>query len=747
MHNMHLEKLRRPLRNMPSPILLILILLSIAMSLTAYSNAQNQRNISPPTEVDGFLPYAVTSSNQGNITISKDNILIEALPATQPRVIVYASTADFEWNFSATCLSASNSTHPIAFSIDWNFGEFLVWSQPSVGWFYNFRPNDTNSDNWNSIGTYLWRNFTVGVQYDIAINWQKLSNSVNLSLLISSVSWDSESLTTTKIPVPPNTNIEYSSLYLESWADANRYSLTRFENSKLSSHNSIKFTQQAPFLNLAVLWGTIGVLVLMALVLIEKISQLVSSSGRSARSYSLESQGSKTKITGFLRRTEASFKKYRIVILLFIIFGVLRVFLAAFTPGHSFDTHTEKAWLNIFQSKGLFAIFPYSDILPPFMGLRPIFPYPPVLAYILAFIPSLPTQTNLASVMIRLPGIAGDLLLGVVVFLALKNRGVFSIAVPALILSLLNLVDSSVWGQYDSIVALFIVLAVWLVASKRIELGWIFMALAVCTKQTSLVVVPALLLLSLKQKSWSRLFYGVLAFVTVFFLIWYPFVQNGTSLDFAIGASGLRLWTPGGGLDPVSPEGGGGTSIWAFNIWPLITTSFNGQTPVAGIIGVKDTLPNQFLFFSYFQAGIILFALAYVILAMRTWKSTSLQDTFLQFGLLLLAFYILPTRVHERYLLFGLSFLPLVYGTSKRIIGSYIILLMTYFLTLGYSLIDGPWRGSAGLFSPIVNSIYSDYGLIILCLINVIVFLSLMISTSSVFARLRKHYLKKQGQG
>ncbi len=185
---MRLEKLRVSLRNLPLPIFLILIILSTAMSITAYSNAQNQRNISSPTEVNGFLPCSVTSNGQGYLTISKDNLLIEALPETQPRAIVYASTADFEWNFSATYLYASNSTHPIAFSINWNFGEFLVWSKPSVGWFYNFRPNGTDSGGWNSAGTFLGTNFnlTQGSHYDIAIKWHKLSESVSLNVSISS---------------------------------------------------------------------------------------------------------------------------------------------------------------------------------------------------------------------------------------------------------------------------------------------------------------------------------------------------------------------------------------------------------------------------------------------------------------------------------------------------------------------------------------------------------------------------------
>ncbi len=338
---------------------------------------------------------------------------------------------------------------------------------------------------------------------------------------------------------------------------------------------------------------------------------------------------SQIKVVNFFKRIKLFVSRYWIVILLFIFFAALRLLLGGLTPGHSFDTYAAKAWINIFQSKGIFAIYTYSDTLSPFMGLRPVFPYPPVMAYIFALLSSLPVQANLVSIVIKLPGIIGDMLLGAVVFVALRNRGYMSIAIPALILSLLNFVDSSIWGQYDSIVALFMILAVWLVASKRMELGWIFMALAVCTKQTSLIILPALFVLSLKQRSWSRLFYGLLLFAAVTFFIWYPFIQNGLSTDFAVGTSGLRLWTPGGGLDPVSPEGGGGTSIWAFNIWPLITT-FNGQDPVAGIIGgVKDTLPNQFLIFSYFQLGMILFSLIYVILATRIWKASTPKDVIL----------------------------------------------------------------------------------------------------------------------
>jgi hypothetical protein len=733
---------------MPLEIFLVLILLATVLSLTVFANNQNQVNISKPTEVDGFLPYGVTTNNIGKINVSEENILIEALPATQPRAIVYASTADFKWNFSATCLYADTSTHPITFSIDWGIGEFLLWIQPSVGWFYNFRPNDTIGDNWDSAGKYIGKNLTLNSKYNFEVLWQKNASTVDLSLLISSVSWDNDSIINAKIPVPQKSNIEYAKLSFESWANINNTSLTIFDNSKLLSYNSSKFTQQSPSLNILLIYATLSAWILVAVGAIEKTRQFMNRPNALSLDFSFFLCPFKARIGYFFRDYNQKIRKYWIVISLFVFFGVFRFVIASVTPGHTFDIHTENAWLNIIQTKGVQAIFPLSDTLSPMIGLRPVFPYPPIIAYMLALVSGFGQPANFNSFIVRLPGIVGDLFLGGIIFLILRKRGNLATAIAALFLSLLNFVDSSIWGQYDSVVAIFLILAVWFVATKRAGLGWAFMALAVCTKQTSLVILPALFILSFRQKSWSKIIYGVIVFVTVFFVIWYPFIQTGTSTDFALGASGLRLWSPGGGLDPVAPEGGGGTSIWAFNIWPLITTAFNGQTPVQSIIGsFKDTSSNQFLIFSYFQLGLILFGLVYAILLLRIWKSSNLQNTIFQFGLIMLAFYILPTRVHERYLFFGLAFLPLFYGKSKRIVVSYLILLTTFSLTLFYGLTNGPLRSPSGIFDSIINTLFSDFGLLTLCIINIAVFLVLMVSTSNIFPRILKLKRLNRNQG
>jgi Gpi18-like mannosyltransferase len=730
----YIHRIRGFTNNISLAVFLVLLFLAVSMSFVAYLSTQNNAFLEVPSEIDGFLSYAVPTNNQGNITIVQDSLRIETLPSSQPIAIVNALTNDFDWNFSAIAIEANGTSHPIAVSVDWKYGEFLAWSQPSAGWFYNYRSNETT---WASTGIFIG-NFTINEQYNFSIQWRKVSDYVNLNFSISGSGINKSQPISISTSIPPNTNIEYSRISLESWAADSSHGITRFYNNKVLCFNSLKFAEQNQLTNSAFLLGTLIIWVLTIWVVIWKRATLFSSVTLSKRVFYKINLLSPNKVIGLFKKLKLSLRHYWFVILIFIFFAALRLALAEFTLGHVFDEYASKAWLNIIQTKGVFSLYSYSDMLAPFLGLRPVFPYPPIIGYLLALFSNIPDKSNLIPIVIKLPGIVADLLLGAVVFVALKNRGLVSIAVPALVLSLLNFVDSAVWGQYDSIVALFIVLAIWLVATKRIELGWVFMALAICTKQTSLIILPALIVLTIKQKSWSRMFYGFLAFFAVSFFIWLPFIINSISMNFALGTSGLRLWAPGGGLDPLAPEGGGGTSIWAFNIWPIITTAM-GHPPVLSIIGgVKDTFQNQFFVFSYFQLGLILFGSAYVYLTLKIWKSSNIKDVMLLFGLLMMAFYFLPTRIHERYLFFGLSFIPFVYDKSRKIVVSYLVLLATFSLTLVYPLTGGPFRTYTGFFSSFFNIVFSDYGLLTLCALNVLLFFSLLFSESNILVHLRK---------
>jgi hypothetical protein len=274
------------------------------------------------------------------------------------------------------------------------------------------------------------------------------------------------------------------------------------------------------------------------------------------------------------------------------------------------------------------------------------------------------------------------------------------------------------------------ILAVLFAATNRLASGWAFAAFAVVTKQTALIILPALFLMSIHQKRWKDLFYGFVTFAGIIFLFWMPFFFSGYSINFALGNMGLNPTQLG--LNLGSSLGGGGTSIWAFNIWPLITLVINHAPLSIGITGgVKDWLPTQFFGLTYFELGIILFALVYLLILTKIWKESDPQKMMLHFGLLLIAFYMIPVRVHERYLIYGLSFLPFAlnnhaFNKQKTILVSYLLLLTTYSLSLAYSLLmGGPSPLNVGIFNPLVNVIFSDIGLLVLVIITVAVFLSL----------------------
>ena len=277
------------------------------------------------------------------------------------------------------------------------------------------------------------------------------------------------------------------------------------------------------------------------------------------------------------------------------------------------------------------------------------------------------------------------------------------------------------------IFGLFMIVAVWLIARDHIELGWAFAALALVTKQTALLFLPALIVLSLKNRRFRSTVFGMMTFSLTFLLVWSPLLFSGYSLDFAFQNSGLGLLLPGGALS-LSPEIPG-TSIDAFNIWPLITWVKDGIplkqgiAPSPTIPSLDDTLPNQMFGMSCYQFGLLLFLVFYVPILLMIWKASDSSEVMMKFGLLMLAFFILPTRIHERYLIFSIAFLPLALATSRVVSVFYVVLATTFSLNLlyGFSTHVNPFGIPNQL--DFMQSIFSDGFILLIIIVNVAVFL------------------------
>lgn len=103
---------------------------------------------------------------------------------------------------------------------------------------------------------------------------------------------------------------------------------------------------------------------------------------------------------------------------------------------------------------------------------------------------------------IKFIGILGDLLIGLIIFLMLKKED----AKKALLLSSLYLFSpfsfyiSALWGQYDQLSFLFLLLSVWLLLRKNVLLSPFLLMISISLKPTSIIFIPLFLWIYFRLK-------------------------------------------------------------------------------------------------------------------------------------------------------------------------------------------------------------------------------------------------------
>lgn len=672
------------LRIEPKQYLITAILALTLASISLISiNRSIGNSIISPTVFEGFPVYSTSKVGFGNVSIANDKIAISDSPETSTRVYLYSSSSRFVWNFSAVVLKGENESTPLMFSVNWGKEgkeSVAVWANTRLGWFVIVSSDSPAHAANSSVNTFtLNASLTIGPRYDASVEWAPLPDRVLTNIMLSNSTWQ-RSFTVETDEEEQSQNLAFISV--EAWARGNATIDVRYFDSRFASFNTQRYLQQSTAATLILYASTIAVITLSILgfrkeyvdVLLERVKRLLTVFKQLGPCWRT------TNLRDLLSRN-------RNPILILLLFACLRLGLAGLVYGHGFDLYTFRVWSFLIKERGVPSVFPFSDVLPPYSGVRPTYPYPPIIMYTLAAVSALVPLTSVSdhlfSFIVKTPLLLADIVIGMVSFVIVKKTGHGKIACLALTLSLMNILDSALWGQFDSFVVLFMILSVWLVLTDRIELGWGIAALALAVKQTALPFLPGLLVLSLRKRRFQETLFGLMTFSLGTIIIWLPLFFNGYSLNFAFQNSGLGLLLPGGALS-LSPEIPG-TSIDAFNIWPLITWLNNGVPMRYGVWpGLDDTLPNQLLGLSYYQFGLLLFLVFYGMVLLKIWQPSNVSGDMLKFGLLMLAFFMLPTRIHDRYLTFSISFLPLALGIGAFVPLAYVILLATFSLNLLY---------------------------------------------------------------
>lgn len=345
-------------------------------------------------------------------------------------------------------------------------------------------------------------------------------------------------------------------------------------------------------------------------------------------------------------------KRQKIFIL--ILLGLIIRLVLALISGFKIDMDTWFAWasrLNQIPLNQFYSTEVWTNYTPGYLYILKV----------LGFLKGLFLISNSSFYLIlKLPTILAEVILGILVYLEIKTKYSQNLAHFFTGFILFNpgfIFDSSIWGQVDGILTLFLYLTIRNLIGQKIFTSGFLAGMALLIKPQTIFILPILGFFFLKQKSIKSILKFSLSFFGIILFLSLPFFKESTILNLTQLIFNMTKDYPY-------------SSLFAFNFW--------------GIFGfwIKDT--QQILGISLNLWGYIL-SVVYLMIIYSFYFQKKIS-IYLLTALTLLIFYFLPTRIHERYLYPGLFFLILSLAEYKNKILTLLVytLNIIFFLNLYY---------------------------------------------------------------
>jgi len=347
-------------------------------------------------------------------------------------------------------------------------------------------------------------------------------------------------------------------------------------------------------------------------------------------------------------------EKISLALLLVALLGAKMLVAPYF--GYATDLGTYKAWAIRLADRG-----PADFYAPNYFC-----DYPPGYLYVLWLLGSvyeglkISTAGALSTVLVKLPSLLADLLSSWLLFVLLRPRIGLRLAWIIVLAYTLNpavIFNSAIWGQTDSFFTLELFLGVLLLLERRIAFGWGLLMIAALTKPQALVFLP---LLASWGGNWDRPERPVLAAasgIAVAALLMLPFTE-----PFAL----VELYRKTAAYYAE-------TSVNAFNVMALLG-------------GFRQSDSGMLLFMSYQRWALVLVLAFFAYLAGLIVRRRDAEMYLYLCFLLPFGFFMLSTRMHERYLFPCLLFLTLLLPRRPRLWALFGGLTCTYLANLWYIL-------------------------------------------------------------
>jgi 4-amino-4-deoxy-L-arabinose transferase-like glycosyltransferase len=287
--------------------------------------------------------------------------------------------------------------------------------------------------------------------------------------------------------------------------------------------------------------------------------------------------------------------------------------------------------------------------------------YPPLVPYFLAaaegarLVAEAPAVSGSSILLLKLPNLLAALLLVPTALTGLLDIAGAATATRAalfLALSPALFVNAALWGQFDVLLALFLLAAVIALVRDEPLLAGAAMGLALATKVLAIVPVPILAAYAWRRLGWKAVLRGALVSVLVVAALALPHVIAGR------GRAALQAYTGAVGYYPYR-------TAEAYNTWFLldrIDVLARGLPPPEVRRDDRPAIGPM----TFHHIGLLAFGAATLLLVRALWRRPTPTVFLWCVGLQLFAFFMLPTQVHQRYIVPAVAVLALVAPLSRR---------------------------------------------------------------------------------
>lgn len=272
-------------------------------------------------------------------------------------------------------------------------------------------------------------------------------------------------------------------------------------------------------------------------------------------------------------------------------------------------------------------------------------------------------ETNLYPALLKLPSLLADIGIAYLIWRFFKQIKKPEVGIFGAILFLANPAvwyNSAIWGQTDSVISFFGLLAFILLLERKLPLAVLAFLLSLYIKISLLVFLPIFLIILLKQKYAPRtITLSVLISIAVIGVVTLPFSQ-GEPFGWLFEIYQKKVF--GQQLQIITAN--------AFNFWAFLT-------------GIHER-PHSLLLgpLSYEWWGRMLFSIFYLPALYFVFKKHDPKTVFWALFITALSSFIFLTNMHERYLYPVFPVFAILAVWEKRLLWFYITLSLIHLINL-----------------------------------------------------------------